>query len=319
MSAITVKEMLEAGVHFGHQTRYWHPKMQQYIYGVSHKIHIIDLDKTLPLFNDALNYISKLAANKGKILFVGTKPAAQDVIAEEAIRCGMPYVNHRWLGGMLTNYKTIRQSIKRLKDLEEMSASPVFAKLTKKEALMTTREIVKLEKSLGGIKNMVGLPDAIFVIDVGYEKTAINEALKLRIPIIGIVDTNNSPDNIDYIVPGNDDSSRSINLYVKNIANVILEARGNIIEEVEIANKEERKPLRKAVKEKKKVITKKQPVIVHEAPVSSAPVKDTETETTAVTTKDEAAKVVKKKTVKTVKMTSEKASKTITKEEKAAE
>jgi small subunit ribosomal protein S2 len=306
MPKVTIQQLFEAGVHFGHQTRYWQPKMKPYIYGVSHKIHIIDLDKTLLLFEECLNYISSLAAKKGKILFVGTKPAAQDIISEEAKRCGMPYVNHRWLGGMLTNYKTIRQSIKRLKELEEMRDSPIFAKLTKKEALLTIREIEKLEKSLGGIKNMAGLPDALFVVDIGYESTAVNEALKLRIPIIGIVDTNNNPERIDHIIPGNDDSSRAIKLYASNIADVILEARGNIIEEVEIESKEMRKPQKKAMREKehKKIVTKKQVVIHEESPEEGA--KEIEK---IVAEKEEgkkksavkAVKVVRKKPVKTVK------------------
>jgi small subunit ribosomal protein S2 len=212
-------------VHFGHQTRYWNPKMASYIYGARNKIHIIDLGKTMPLFNDALNFISSTAANKGKILFVGTKYAAQDLIKQEAERCKMPYVNRRWLGGMLTNYKTIRQSIKRLKELEAMFDSGKFGRLTKKEILNLEREKDKLMNSLGGIKNMGGIPDALFVIDVGHEKIAVAEANRLGIPVIGIVDSNNDPDGISYVIPGNDDSTRAIRFYTQTVADVITEAR----------------------------------------------------------------------------------------------
>ncbi len=217
--------MLQAGVHFGHRTRFWDPKMAPYIFGARNKIHIIDLEKTVPLFDDALNYISRLAANKCKILFVGTKRAAQNIIQEQAIRCDMPYVDHRWLGGMLTNYKTVKLSINRLKDLERMKESGAFEKMIKKEALMLNRELNKLHCSLNGIKNMNGLPDAIFIVDIGYEKIAVQEARRLRIPVIGIVDTNNSPDGVDYIIPGNDDSMKAIEMYVKTAADVIIEAK----------------------------------------------------------------------------------------------
>jgi small subunit ribosomal protein S2 len=222
---VTMQDMLKAGVHFGHQTRYWNPKMASYIYGSRNKIHIIDLGKTMPLFNDALNFISSTAANKGKILFVGTKYAAQDLIKQEAERCKMPYVNRRWLGGMLTNYKTIRQSIKRLKELEAMFDSGKFGRLTKKEILNLEREKDKLMNSLGGIKNMGGIPDALFVIDVGHEKIAVAEANRLGIPVIGIVDSNNDPDGISYVIPGNDDSTRAIRFYTQTVADVITEAR----------------------------------------------------------------------------------------------
>ena len=222
---VPMRDMLKAGVHFGHQTRHWNPKMGAYIFGARNKIHIINLEKTQPLLQDALHFVSKIASKKGKVLFVGTKQAAQDIIREEAIRCHMPYVNHRWLGGMLTNYKTIRQSIRRLKELESMFEKNAFGRLTKKEILGLTREKEKLERSLGGIKNMGGLPDALFVVDVGHEKIAVAEANRLGIPVIGIVDTNNSPDNISYIIPGNDDSTRSIALYAKNIADVICDVR----------------------------------------------------------------------------------------------
>lgn len=227
-SQVSMRDMLEAGVHFGHQTRYWNPKMTEFIFGERNKVHIINLEKTLPLFHDALNFISSTAAKKGKILFVGTKRAAQEIIKEEATRCGMPYVNHRWLGGMLTNYKTVRQSIKRLKDLETMSQDGSFERMIKKEALDLTRQLSKLEKSLGGIKNMGGLPDAMFVIDIGNENTAIAEANRLGIPVVAIVDTNYNPKGIDYIIPGNDDSSRAISLYARTFADAIIAARGTI-------------------------------------------------------------------------------------------
>lgn len=230
---ITMREMLKAGVHFGHQTCHWNPKMGPYIYGARNKIHIINLESTLPLLNDALNFMGNIASKKGKILFVGTKPAAQEIIRAEAERCRMPYVDHRWLGGMLTNYKTIRQSIKRLKELENMFEKNAFGRLTKKEILGLTREKEKLNRSLGGIKNMGGLPDALFVIDVGHEKIAVAEANRLSIPVIGIVDTNNSPKGIAYIIPGNDDSIRSISLYAACAASCILEARATLPEVAE--------------------------------------------------------------------------------------
>lgn len=210
----TMKDMMKAGVHFGHQTRFWNPKMAQYIYGSRNKIHIINLEKTLPLFTEALTFINGVASKKNKVLFVGTKRAAAKLIREKAEACGMPHVSHRWLGGMLTNWKTIRQSIKSLRELEQQSQDGTFEKLTKKEALMRRREMEKLERSLGGIKDMGGLPDAIFVIDVEHEKICVTEAKKLGIPVIGVVDTNSSPDGVDYVVPGNDDSIRAIELYL---------------------------------------------------------------------------------------------------------
>lgn len=224
---VSMKDLLEAGAHFGHKTRYWNPKMAEYIFGSRNKIHIINLEKTMPLFSDALNYISKLASHKAKILFVGTKRAAQDAIREQAKRCGMPYVDHRWLGGMLTNYKTVRQSIFRLKELKKMRDEGLLHGMIKKEALMLTRELEKLERSLGGIEDMGGLPDALFVVDVGFEHIAVEEARRLKIPVIGIVDTNNDPDNIDYIIPGNDDSMRAINIYLSCVADAILNANGS--------------------------------------------------------------------------------------------
>ena len=228
MSKVTMRQMLEAGVHFGHQTRYWNPKMGAYIFGKRNNIHIVNLEHSLPMFNDALNYVSKLAAKKGRILFVGTKRAAQDAIREDAERCGMPYVNRRWLGGMLTNYQTVRQSIKRLESIQEMIESGKTEGLKKKEILNLTREQEKLEKSIGGIKKMGGLPDALFVIDVDHERIAIQEANKLGIPVIAVVDTNSNPDGIDYVIPGNDDSMRAIRLYTANIADTILEGRASV-------------------------------------------------------------------------------------------
>jgi small subunit ribosomal protein S2 len=226
MANVTMRQMLEAGVHFGHQNRYWNPKMAPYIYGVRSKIHIINLEHTLPLFNDSMNFIGRLAANRGKILFVGTKRAARDTIQEEAARCGMPYVNQRWMGGMLTNFKTVKQSIKRLKDLEALfEEGGGHERISKKEGLTRRRELEKLERSLGGIKDMGGLPDALFVIDVGHEKIAVSEAVKLGIPVVAVVDTNGSPLGIDYIIPGNDDAISAIKLYLGSVSAAILEGR----------------------------------------------------------------------------------------------
>ncbi len=227
MTQVTMRDMLKAGVHFGHQTRYWNPKMNKYIFGARNKIHIINLEKTLPMFNDALQFVEKLAAGKNKILFVGTKRSAGKIVREEATRCGSPYVDHRWLGGMLTNYKTIRASIKRLRDLETQSQDGTFDKLTKKEALMRTRDLEKLDRSLGGIKDMGGLPDAMFVIDVDHERIAISEANKLGIPVIGVVDTNSSPEGVDYVIPGNDDAIRAVQLYLSAMADAVLRGRQN--------------------------------------------------------------------------------------------
>jgi small subunit ribosomal protein S2 len=221
-----MRQMLEAGVHFGHQSRYWNPKMAPYIYGERSKIHIINLEHTLPLFNDAMNYVGRLAANRGKILFVGTKRAARDTIQEEAVRCGMPYVNQRWMGGMLTNFKTVKQSIKRLKELEALfEEGGGHERISKKEGLTLRRELEKLERSLGGIKDMGGIPDALFVVDVGHEKIAVSEAVKLGIPVVAVVDTNGSPLGIDYIIPGNDDAIRAIKLYLGSASAAIMEGR----------------------------------------------------------------------------------------------
>ncbi len=230
MSDVSMRQMLEAGVHFGHQTRFWHPKMSPYIFGERNKIHIINLEKTLPLFIESTNFVGRLAAKRGRILFVGTKRAAQDAIEREATRCGMPYVNRRWLGGMLTNFKTVKQSIRRLKDIEALIEEGGLERITKKEGLNLRRELEKLNRGLSGIKNMDGLPDAMFVVDVGHEKIAVAEAVKLKIPVIAVVDTNNSPDGCDYIIPGNDDAIRSINLYTAAIADAVLDARLTVSE-----------------------------------------------------------------------------------------
>jgi len=239
MAVVSMRDLLKAGVHFGHQTRYWNPKMGKYIFGARNKIHIINLEQTVPALNDSLAMVKKLSENKNKILFVGTKRAAGKIIKEEAIRAGMPYVNHRWLGGMLTNYKTIRQSIKRFRDLDAQSKDGTFEQITKKEALMRTREMTKLERSIGGIKDMGGLPDALFVIDVDHERIAIKEANKLGIPVIGIVDTNSNPDGIDYVIPGNDDAIRAIQIYAQAFADSVLEGSvaggGEYVEVAEVA------------------------------------------------------------------------------------
>ncbi|WP_189519097.1 30S ribosomal protein S2 [Kushneria pakistanensis] len=225
MMSVNMRDLLKAGAHFGHQTRYWNPKMSKYIFGARNKIHIINLEHTLPALNEAVSVVERLSANNNKIMFVGTKRAAAKIIAEEATRVGQPFVNHRWLGGMLTNFKTIRQSIKRLRELEAMHEDGTFEKLTKKEVLMATREQEKLERSIGGIKDMGGLPDVLFVVDVDHERIAINEANKLGIPVIGVVDSNSDPDGVDYIIPGNDDSIRAIQIYVQAIANACAKSK----------------------------------------------------------------------------------------------
>jgi small subunit ribosomal protein S2 len=230
--SMTMRQMLEAGVHFGHQTRYWNPKMAPFIFGHRNKIHIINLEKTLPMYLDAAKFVRQLSANKGTILFVGTKRQARDIVAEEAARAGAPFVDQRWLGGMLTNFKTMKASIKRLKDMEQMTLDGTFEKMSKKEALVIQREMEKLTKSIGGIKEMTGVPDALFVIDVGYQKNAIVEAKKLGIPVIGVVDTNNSIEGVDYIIPGNDDSTRAIRLYARGMADAVLEGRSQAVTEM---------------------------------------------------------------------------------------
>jgi small subunit ribosomal protein S2 len=228
----TMRQMLEAGVHFGHQTRFWNPKMAPYIFGHRNKIHIVNLEKTLTKYNEAIAFVKKLSSNRGNILFVGTKRQAREIVAEEAARANAPYVDQRWLGGMLTNFKTVKGSIKRLKDMEVMAEDGAMEKLGKKEALMMKREHEKLQKAIGGIKEMGGLPDALFVIDVGYHKIAITEANKLGIPVIAVVDTNHSPEGIDYVIPGNDDSSRAIRLYARGVADAILEGRNQVVQEI---------------------------------------------------------------------------------------
>lgn len=228
----TMRQMLEAGVHFGHQTRFWNPKMAPYIFGARNKIHIVNLEKTLAKYNEAMSFVRKLSANKGTILFVGTKRQAREIMAEEATRCASPFVEQRWLGGMLTNFKTIKQSIKRLKEMEGMCDDGSLDRLGKKEALMLTREIDKMHKSIGGIKEMAALPDALFVVDVGYHKIAITEANKLGIPVVAVVDTNHSPIGVDYVIPGNDDSSRAIRLYARGVADAVLEGRSQFVEEI---------------------------------------------------------------------------------------
>jgi small subunit ribosomal protein S2 len=227
-----MRQMLEAGVHFGHQTRFWNPKMASYIFGHRNKIHIINLEKTLAKYNEAIAFVKKMSAQKGTVLFVATKRQAREIVAEEAARCGMPCVDERWLGGMLTNFKTVKLSIKRLKDMEQMSQDNAFEKMSKKEGLMLQREMTKLQKSIGGIKDMAGLPDALFVIDVGFHKISITEANKLGIPVIGVVDTNHSPEGVNYVIPGNDDSSRAIRLYARGVADAILEGRNQSINEI---------------------------------------------------------------------------------------
>jgi len=235
----TMRQMLEAGVHFGHQTRFWNPKMAPFIFGSRNKIHIINLEKTLAMYNDAMKHIRQLASNKGTVLMVGTKRQAREIVAEEAQRAGVPYVDARWLGGMLTNFKTVKASIKRLKEMEIIETEGGTEKMSKKEALMFKREKDKLQKSIGGIKDLNGLPDAIFVIDVGYHKIAVTEANKLGIPVIAVVDTNHTPDGIDYVIPGNDDSSRAIRLYARGVADAILEGRAQVINEIVAAGDDE--------------------------------------------------------------------------------
>lgn len=230
--SVTMREMLEAGVHFGHQTRFWNPRMAPFIFGHRNKIHIVNLEKTLAMYQEAVKFVRQLTANRGTVLFVATKRQAQDIIREEAQRCTTPYVDDRWLGGMLTNYKTVKQSIKRLKDMQAMVEDGSVDKLIKKEGLMFQRELAKLERSLGGIKDMDGLPDAMFVIDVGYQKNAVAEANKLGIPVIGVVDTNHTPEGVDYVIPGNDDSSRAIRLYARGMADAILEGRNDSLQQI---------------------------------------------------------------------------------------
>ena len=229
--SVTMREMLEAGVHFGHQTRFWSPKMAPYIFGARNKIHIVNLEKTLAKYNEAMAFAKKLASNRGTILFVGTKRQAREIIAEEAARAGAPYVDQRWLGGMLTNFKTVKTSIKRLKDMQAQQEAGLES-MSKKEQLMFQREMEKLEKDIGGIQDMTSLPDAIVIVDVGYHKIAVSEAKKLGIPLVGVVDTNHNPDGIDYVIPGNDDSAKAVALYARGIADAVLEGRANAVNDV---------------------------------------------------------------------------------------
>jgi len=288
MTNVSMRQMFEAGVHFGHKTRYWCPQMAPFIYGSRHGIHIINLEKTLPRFNDALKQIAKVASNRGRVLFVGTKPSAGKVLREEAERCGMPFVDYRWLGGMLTNYKTIRQSIKRLKHLEAFEESPASKDLTKKERLSLTREKNKLNSSLSGIKDMGGLPDLLFVIDAGEENIAIKEANRLNIPVVAIVDTNTKPDGVDYVVPGNDDAMRAIKLYCSSVADTIIEARGKAdVKKAAKEGKPEAKKEEKTVRAAKKIVKKKEAETVEAA--AEAPAEEA---------KPAKKRVVKKKVVK---------------------
>jgi small subunit ribosomal protein S2 len=313
MITVSMKEMLQAGVHFGHQTRYWNPKMDKFIFGSRNKIHILNLDHTVPAFNEVLKIVHKIGSNNNKVLFVGTKRSAQKAVAENAARAGMPFVSHRWLGGMLTNYKTIRASIKRFRELEEQSKDGTFDKLTKKEALMRTRLMTKLNNSIGGIKDMGGLPDMLFVVDVDYERIAIQEANKLGIPVIGIVDTNSDPDGVDYVVPGNDDATRSVKLFCTAIADAILDgkleankvvAKDEFVEvsdetEVKVEEKpkiktevsektevKENAEVKKKTEAKKKVDAKaKSKIKVKDKTVAKIPKVAAETKTTKVTAK----------------------------------
>jgi len=307
MPNITMRQMLEAGVHFGHQTRYWDPKMAPYIFGSRGKIHIINLEKSLPMLVDAMSFISGVASKRGNIIFVGTKRAASKSIAEEAQRCGMPYVSHRWLGGMLTNFRTIRQSIKRLRQIEKMEEDGSFARLVKKEVLQLTRERDKLEKSLGGIKDMKALPDVMFVIDVGHEDIAVKEARKLGIPVIAVIDTNCSPNDIDYVIPGNDDAIRSIRLYTQLAADAVLEGRASVphVEDRDefVELDEYGNPIKRAAKAPakkkvaKKVVVKKAAEVVEKVKTETAElVEKVETKAAEVAekVKTEAAEVVEK-------------------------
>ena len=235
----TMRQMLEAGVHFGHQTRYWNPRMAPYIFGHRNKIHIINLEKTMVMYNEALKFARQLAASKGTVLFVGTKRQAREIVREEAIRCSMPFVDYRWLGGMLTNFKTVKQSIKRLKEMEAAVEDGSVERMSKKEGLQFQRELAKLQRGLGGIKTLDGIPDALFIVDVGYQKGAVFEARKLGVPVIGVVDSNNSPEGIAHVIPGNDDSSRAIRLYARGIADAVLEGRSQSIHDIVAAGADE--------------------------------------------------------------------------------
>ena len=307
MSNVTMRQMLEAGVHFGHRTRFWQPKMRPYIFGERNKIHIINLEQTLPLFNEAMNYLGRLASNRGTILFVGTKRQASEVIREEAIRCGMPYVNHRWLGGMLTNYKTVKKSIERLKGLETMLDDGSADKLNKKEVLGLVRERDKLDRSLAGIKDTAGLPDALFVIDVGHEYIAVAEANKLNIPVVAVIDTNCKPDGVDYIIPGNDDAMRAIRLYAHAAADAIIEggAAAQVMlpsGEDEYVEMPEEAPKTKVATRKKSAKEKAaEPAKEKAAEPAKEKAAEPAKEKTAKPAKEKAAKPAKEKTAKPAK------------------
>lgn len=320
MSNVTMREMLEAGVHFGHQTRYWNPSMAPYLFGQRNKIHIINLEQTLPLYEEALNYVSKVASKKGTILFVGTKRSAQNIVAEEAKRCGMPYINRRWLGGLLTNFKTVRGSINRLKEIETMQTDGSLERVNKKEQLMIKRELEKLEANLSGIKDMKGIPDAIFIIDVGYENIAVSEAVKLGIPVVGVVDSNNSLKGVDYVIPGNDDAIRSISLYAKGIADAVLDSRQSVAhlggagdneELIEIDDSGAPVEVSEEVKAKPKVAKKTaKKKVAKKADSETAEVEtETEVKTAADDAKPAEKKVAKKKTAAKKKVAKKKVSK----------
>jgi len=303
MAKVSMRQMLEAGVHFGHQTRYWNPKMAPYIFGDRNKIHIINLEQTLPMFNDALNFAGKIAAKGGKVMFVGTKRAAQTAIREEATRCKMPFVDQRWLGGMLTNYKTIKQSVRRMQEIEKMEADGTINRGGKKEALMLTRELEKLNKGLGGIKDMRSLPDALFIIDVGHESIAVKEAKTLGIPVIGVVDTNNSAENVDYVIPGNDDAIRAIQLYTSAIADSVVEghlAAATNAEEMAAAAPKSKAVPKKAEAKPEAKVTKKEtskaeaaPAAKEEAPAKEEPAAEKKAAPTKKEAKEEAPKKAK--------------------------
>ncbi len=309
MAKISVKQLLDAGAHFGHNTRYWNPKMAPYIFGAKNKIHIIDLRKTEEMMNDAMNFMGKIASRRGKVMFVGTKRAASKAVKEEALRCGMPFVSHRWLGGMLTNYKTVKASINRLKDIESMQADGRIERFVKKEQLNMERERVKLEKTLGGIKDMKGLPDALFILDTRYESIAINEAKKLGIPVVAVVDTNNSFNDIDYVIPANDDAMKAIRLYAGAAADSILEGKAAMqINVKEEAPAKKPTPAKKVEEEKAKAVDEAGPAIVTPkvkvSEVAAAPLADKvelaaeEIKEAAVEDTDGGEKVTKKKVAK---------------------
>jgi len=281
MPSVSMRQMLEAGVHFGHQTRFWNPKMAPYIFGERNRIHIINLEKTLPLYNQAAEFVKKTVADGGKLLFVGTKRSAREAVKAEALRCGMPYVSHRWLGGMLTNFKTVRQSIKRLTELDEMATNGTLEQHSKREAQALRRERDKLERSLGGIKTMESLPDLLFVVDVGHEKIAIHEARKLGIPVVAVVDTNCAPDDIDYIIPGNDDAMRAVQLYLAGIADAVIEGKSSapslpVTEDEFVELDEEGKPKPKGAPARK---AKSTATVKKKAPARKRPIPEVEAET----------------------------------------